>query len=560
MKFKRLKLSLIAAFLLVSVIPLFGLVYMVKTTGENLIKEKVLSHLLGLSEKSAEAISRFILERGNDIRMLAYMISADDIGSKETLKKHFKTMKEHYRVYLDFFVTDATGRLYFRGGEKEIPAEIIIHRKLDIKLSRTEESASDVFLLDYRGVSVPVILLSTPIVDSHRQRSGTLFALVDFGHMENVLKNTVIKKTGEVYLVNQSGYFISPSRFSVKILKDRIPDSTQRSGGPDKGTYELVDYRGKNVLHAYRRIANFNWYVISEQDKEEALSELFEFRKFMILYAAGTILAAFLLAYFIAILIVNRLKANYRREKELEFQVVQKDKLAALGLLSAGLAHELNTPLANALLYTQMIQEELDENDTALIRKRLATIEEVVKHGSSVVRNLIEFTRHTESGAKETDVVEAFEKLLAIAGPHCESKKIRVEKTFETAMPLVRAETSIVQEILTNLVANAIDAMPQGGTLKLTARYLPPLEKVRIDVTDTGQGIPLDSVGKVFDPFFTTKKQGEGMGLGLFVSYEMARKLGGTIRVISSQEDSSGKSGTVFTLELPVAVTGTNKG
>ncbi len=560
MKFKRLQLSLIVAFLLVAVIPLSGLVYLVENAGEKLIKEKVSSHLLGLSEKSAEAISYFILERGSDIRMLAYAISAGGIRSNDTLKQHVEMMKEHYKVYIDFFVTDAAGAPYFKGEAKEIPAEAAMRGKLDIKLSHPEVSASDIFLLKYRGDSIPVILLSTPMFDHHRRRSGTLFALVDFRHVDNTLRNTVIEKTGEVYLVNRDGYFISSSRFGVRVLKDSIPDAARRSGGPDAGIYELVDYRGKNVLHAYRRIKDFDWYVIAEQDKEEALSELRQFRTFMIRYSAGTVLAVFLLAYFVAMLIVNRLKANYQREKDLEFQVIQKDKLTALGLLSAGLAHELNTPLANALLYTQIIQEELDENDTASIRTRLATIEEAVKRGSDIVKNLIEFTRHAESGTQETDVVETFERLLAIAGPHCESKKIRVERNFETAMPPVKAEPGIVQEILTNLVANAIDAMPEGGVLKLTAAYLSPLEKVRIDVADTGRGIPPESVRTVFDPFFTTKKQGEGMGLGLFVSYEMARKLGGTIRVISSQEEYSGKTGTVFTLELPVAVTGIDRG
>jgi signal transduction histidine kinase/archaeosine-15-forming tRNA-guanine transglycosylase len=558
-RFERLKLSLIAAFLLVAMVPLSGLVYLVETDGERLIKEKVSSHLLGLSAKSADEISRFILERRNDIRMLSHAVPAGDVGSDAALKHNFARMKENYRAYIDFFVTDARGRLTFRGLKPGIPAEELIGHKTDIRLSGGGEAASDVFLLAVDGARIPVILMSTPVSDPDGRPMATLFAIVDFRQATEAL-NTVIEKTGEVYLVNQKGYFISSSRFGVEVLKDRIPPSLQRPGDRVAGSDEPIDYRGKNVLHAYRRIADFNWYVIAEQDRDEALLELYRFRKFTIAYVTATILAVFGLAYGIATLLVNRLRRTYRREKELEFQVTRKDKLAALGLLSAGLAHELNTPLADALLYTQMIQEELDENDRELIRKRLATIEEVIKHGSLVVKNLLAYTRHTQSGAETTSIAETFEKLLNLVGPHCDSKKIKIVSDMEPSMPKVRAETGIVQEILTNLVANAIDAMPQGGTLKLTARYMPVLEKVRIDVADTGQGIPSHLLRQVFDPFFTTKPPGEGTGLGLFVSYEMARRLGGSMRVISTQGDGTGRGETIFTVELPVDLDGTARG
>lgn len=551
MKFRRLKISLIAAFLLVAVIPLSGLVYLVETMGENTIKEKAFSHLLGLSEKSAEAISLFINERENDIRMLSSAIS-EKVRDRKSPKSYFDRMKKHYKVYIDFFVTDTSGKSILGDRGKNAMMNLLFHHRPDMPLSTAGTLTSDVFLLDDRQPSIPVILLSTPIFSHEGRQIGTQFALVDFRPVDQELKKTVLAKTGEVYLVNRAGYFLSSSRFGVRILRDKIPNLPSSQNGPDEEIHELVDYRGKNVLHAYKRIADFNWYVIAEQDRDEALSELFRFRKFVFLYAALTVIAVFLLAYVIATLITRRLMLKDRREKELEFQVLQKEKLAALGLLSAGLAHELNTPLANALLYTQMIKEELEESNKELIRQRLAIIEEVVKHGSGIVQNLLEFTRHSEHGSKSTDVRETIDKLFGLAGPHCEAKGIRVEKSIQEGMPPVKAEAGFVQEILTNLVANAIDAMPQGGTLGITARYLPLLGKVRIDVADTGPGISSESLEKIFDPFYTTKNQGEGMGLGLFVSHEMAVKLGGTIRAISSQGGESGHGRTVFTVELPV--------
>ena len=104
---------------------------------------------------------------------------------------------------------------------------------------------------------------------------------------------------------------------------------------------------------------------------------------------------------------------------------------------------------------------------------------------------------------------------------------------------------------MTNLVANAIEAMPQGGVLKLKTRHVTVLGIIKIEIADSGPGIPMDERAKVFTPFFTTKKQGKGTGLGLFVSHEMVRKLGGNIRVISSTGNESSSPGTVFTVEFP---------
>lgn len=551
MGLERLKISLIAAFLIVAALPLAGFVYIIETMGENLIHEKVFSHLRGLSEKSAEAISSFLGERENDIGMLSYTISERGLV-REAVKPYFERMKDHYQAYIGFIVLDEFDRLILSDRGDDATMQLLSRHKPGIQLTTAGIRASDIFLHKEKETSIPVILLSAPIHNRERRPIGTLFALVDFRPVNQALKKTVLERTGEVYLVNRDGYFLSSSRFGVEILRDRIPKLPDRQDKPGEKIHERVDYRGKNVLQAHRRIADFGWYVIAEQDREEALSELFRFRKFTIFYTSVTVLAVFLLAYGIATLIIGRMKRNYRREKELEFQVLQREKLAALGLLSAGLAHELNTPLANALLYTQMIQEELEEADKDLIRQRLTTIEEVVKHGSGIVRNLLEFTRHTEDGSKRTEIGVTLEKLLGLASPHCESKGIRVKKSIEAGIPPVQAETGFVQEILTNLVANAIDAMPRGGILNVTAKHLPLLGKARIDIGDTGPGIPDDLLGKIFDPFYTTKKPGQGMGLGLFVSYEMARKLGGSIRAISSQGGHPDAIRTVFTVELPV--------
>jgi len=196
---------------------------------------------------------------------------------------------------------------------------------------------------------------------------------------------------------------------------------------------------------------------------------------------------------------------------------------------------------------------ELDESgiENKTIQQRLSTVVDEVRHGSNIIKNLLDFSRHTQNDAQTTDVNKTLNKLMRIAGPHCASNKIKVEKELENGMPDIKADASTLQAILTNLVANASEAMPDGGILKLKTRFVPVLKTIKIEIADSGSGIPKNELIKIFNPFFTTKKQGEGTGLGLFISYEMARKLGGDIKVISSTGDDSTEPGTVFTVELP---------
>jgi len=306
-------------------------------------------------------------------------------------------------------------------------------------------------------------------------------------------------------------------------------------------------------LQAYHKVDAFPWYVMADQDMAEILNRINALESEAVLYGVLTAMIVFVLAFCVSTIIVNILKAKYRYEKELEFQVIQKEKLASLGLLTSGLAHELNTPLANALLYTQIAKEELDESETKIeiIQERLSTVVDEVRQGSKIIRNLLDFSRHTQSDAQTTDINKTLTKLMGIAGPHCTSKKIKVEKELEKGMPDIKADASTIQAILTNLVANAIEAMPDGGLLRLKTRYVPVLKTIKTEISDSGPGIHKDELIKIFNPFFTTKKQGEGTGLGLFVSHQMARKLGGDIKVISSTRENSINPGTVFTLELP---------
>ncbi len=549
MNFEKLRILLIASFMLVSLVPMAFLGYKIISQGETQIKEKSSSYLKGLSERNAEVIKRFMMERNNDINNLSNIICI--FGFNTTmLKEHFEQMKDQYNPYLGFFMLDKSGKSIF--STLNFPFnQIPLHSPGESESSCLSTRVKNVFMFNFGQEQVPALMVSTPVLNGSKKHCGHLYALIDFRLVGSLLRKSNIEVTGEVYLVNKRGEFLSASRFGAKALIDHI--SMDAITENKQGIYETTDYRGERVLQSYQKVDSFPWYVIADQDMAEILNNIRALAREAIIYGILTAIIVFILAFFVSTILVNILKSKYQYEKELEFQVIQKEKLASLGLLTSGLAHELNTPLANALLYTQIAKEELTESETEIevIQERLSTVIDEVRQGSKIVRNLLDFSRHTQSDAQTTDVNKTLTKLMSIAEPHCASNNINVKQELEKDMPNIKADASTIQAILTNLVANAIETMPDGGVLKLNTRYVLVLKTIKIEIADSGPGIPKNVLTKIFDPFFTTKKQGEGTGLGLFVSHQMARKLGGDIKVISATKENSTTPGTVFTVELP---------
>ncbi len=549
MNFERLRLLLIAAFMIVSLVPLASLGFKVISQGRVLIEEKASSYLKGLSHSNAEEIRAFMSERLNDIDSLSNIICIFGYD-KEKMESHFEQMKEQYDSYLAFLVMDSFGAPVF--STLDSASGQIISRARHLLGENYSIKGWTVFMFDNGQAKVPALMICSQIRDTSQMSHGHLCALIDFRRMDGLLHKSNIEMTGEVYLVDETGRFLSASRFGAKALEDRV--SMFQTKGLPQGLYETTDYRGNRVLQAYRKVEGFPWYVMADQDMAEILNRIHKIGRDALFYGLLTALIVFCLAFLVSTGIVNILKSKYRYEKELEFQVIQKEKLASLGLLTSGLAHELNTPLANALLYTQIAKEELEEPEIELktVQDRLSTVVAEIHQGSMIIRNLLDFSRHHRHDGDKTDVNEILEKLMKIAGAHCECGGIAVEMKLQKGMPKVNADASTIQAILTNLVSNAVEAMPDGGSLTLKTRYVEVLKKVKIEVRDTGPGISKQVMAKIFTPFFTTKQQGSGTGLGLFVSHQMVRKLGGDLKVVSSTAAEAVKTGTLFTVEFPV--------
>ncbi|HKS68553.1 MAG TPA: ATP-binding protein [Candidatus Acidoferrales bacterium] len=228
----------------------------------------------------------------------------------------------------------------------------------------------------------------------------------------------------------------------------------------------------------------------------------------------------------------------------LEEQFVQTEKLTSLGLLAAGVAHEVNTPLAVISNYIQMLAKQIPGDDP-----RQRTIEKIVKQtfrASEIVNNLLNFSRTGGADFNEVNLNSILDETLTLVQHPFRTARVNVLRNYGSDLPAVLGSTTRLQQVFLNLFMNARDAMPAGGMLEVrTGAYNGSVE---VEITDTGTGISQDDLNRIFDPFFTTKSSGRGTGLGLSVSYGIIKEHAGKVDVRSTP----GK-GTSFRLEFPVA-------
>ena len=230
------------------------------------------------------------------------------------------------------------------------------------------------------------------------------------------------------------------------------------------------------------------------------------------------------------------------QRERMEEQMTQTEKLTSLGLLAAGVAHEVNTPLAVISNYIQMLAKQMPNDDP-----RHAIIEKIVKQtfrASEIVNNLLNFSRTGAAELADIDVNRVVEETLSLVAHPLKTSQIHIVKQLGESLPPVRGSANKLQQVFLNLFLNARDAMPAGGMLEV--RTAAHNGSVEVEVADTGAGIPREDIHRIFDPFFTTKTNGRGTGLGLSVSYGIIKEHAGKIDVRSTP----GK-GTSFHVEFP---------
>jgi len=241
-------------------------------------------------------------------------------------------------------------------------------------------------------------------------------------------------------------------------------------------------------------------------------------------------------------------KVKQRSEElgAMQTRVAQSERLASLGMLAAGVAHEINNPLGAILALTALTLEDVKEDDPN--RESLQEVVKQTQRCRDIVKGLLEFSRHSKVNTELADLNKILQDTLSLVTKQAQFLNITMAINYDPQLPPVMADKSELEEVFMNILMNAVQAMQERGTITITTGHSTPDNSVEVLISDTGCGVPPDKINQVFDPFFTTKESGQGTGLGLSIAYGIVTSHRGSISV----ESEVGK-GSTFKIRLPIA-------
>lgn len=540
-----LRKSIIGTVLLFSFVPLFLLGWVVYGMFASTYHAKVRDNLAIFAEDKRNAIDLFLRDQVAQLRVAAQSHSLAQLSSQEFMDRLLSIMQQGTQTIVDLGLIDDEGNHVVYSGPYNLRSinykneewfKIVRVRKLYI---------SDVFS-GFRGFPHIIVAVSK----QENGREWILRATINSEIFDSFVRLIQIGKKGDAYIINRKGEIQTNPRFPGKDIQVIRPLIDSKFSGVR--IHEGIMH-GNTVYIAGIWLQEKEWLVVIEEDKHSELEPLLRTRTLTILVSAGGLLCVLLGILMVSRMIVVHQERQEREQARLNEELVQSSKMAALGKLAAGVAHEVNNPLAVIREQAGWIRDLLEEEDIQSspnfqeLRDAVIKIEQHVERAGSVVHRMLGFARRMEPVRFDVSIKDLLRETVVFLENEMHFRNIQLKWDIEEDLPLVETDPSQLQQVILNIVDNAIDAIGKNGTITLGAAYDAQSGCVCMRIRDDGPGMDKDVQARVFDPFFTTKQVGEGTGLGLSISYSIVTRLGGTIRFVSQPGE-----GTEFIICLPV--------
>jgi two-component system NtrC family sensor kinase len=508
---------------------------------------KVLEGLRTLAANRQSSLDLFLEERISQLATLANTNTLAQLSNEEYLNKVFNIMQSRSRSYIDLGIIDQNGdHLAYVGPYYSLLKGVNYRNEkwFDAVLN-SGIYVSDVFL-GFR--KVPHFIIA--VVVREKNHTWILRATLDSGVIDSIVYAAQTGKTGDAYLINRENLLQTKPRFGGNLLEPAPgPNFSDVVGA----RVEEITYKGEPTLYAATPIKTKKWVLVIKEDPREPLAPLLS-AKYLVgllsLLGLGLIILGSVLT---TNKVLARLIASDREKAKSDEVMVHESKMAALGKMAAGVAHEINNPLAVIAEEAGWMKDLLKEEDVANssnfqeYQETIKKIEYHVERVKKVTHRLLGFARRMEPTEEKVLVNDILEECVGFLENEARYRNIIVKRELAQNLPTIASDSSQLQQVFLNILNNAIDAMGKDGTITLKTFHQPDTNQVVIKISDTGPGMNKETIEKIFDPFFTTKEVGKGTGLGLSISYSIIEKLGGTIYV-----DSKVGQGTTFTIKLPV--------
>jgi two-component system NtrC family sensor kinase len=546
--YKNLRPKLISITLAVSIGPLILLGGAIYYQFGKLYRELIEDQIHHLARSQSNAVDVFLRERTTILAMIVETQPFEVLKNPEHLSRLFQQINQRAEGLglVDLGVIDKDGNQLAYSGPYNLQGLKYYQQPWFDQVLRRGKFISDVFM-GFR--QVPHVIIA--VRGTHGRDSWILRATIDSEIFNRLVRSGQVGTSGEAFLVNRQGVFQTSPRFEGTILGQWGVDTHQFGEGAT--VIEKEEDSGDTRYIGGAWLKDNEWMLVISQIAGQEHGWLVKARDTEIVIIAFGCLVIFLAIVLISNTLVRHLEETDRKMNALNAQLIQQDKLAALGKMAAGIAHEINNPLAvigeKAGWMVDLLSEE-EFRDSANYKEfalSITKIEEHVERARKITHNMLGFARRMEPRLDDVEINRVLDQTIDILNNHARINNIEIRKHFSDRLPVIASDQSQLQQVFMNLINNAIDAIGSDGVIDISSRQ----EKayIQVSIQDDGPGIPEAILKRVFDPFFTTKQTGKGTGLGLSISYSIIEKMGGRITVESSED-----KGTTFVVHLPVVL------
>ncbi len=555
--YSQLARKITVLLVVVSLLPLYLLSALVAYQFHTAYEAKVMAHLREIVLKHSQSIDAFLQERLANIRVILEIHPLERLADQDYMRVLLNALQ--YRQtgdFVDIGLVDDSGKQIAYAGPFHLEEANYSDADWFREAMDHDFYISDVFLGMRRQPHFIVAARRTC-----QGREYILRATIDFMTFNRLGEQLRVGETGLGFIINREGAFQTTQRTDattcggaelLDLAKARLGETWKEE--PQLASTQARLCGGKPAVFVMSTLKSGDWVLVYRQNTADAFSDLYKTRFFgVLLLVVGT--AAML---YTALLLSRRMVAHIERmdadKKAMNEQVIEASKMASLGEMAAGIAHEINNPMAVMVEEAGWVNDLLDDLeaeggrlDVNEARRALAEIQRQGLRCKGITQKLLSFARKGDTERHELDVNLLLQETVGLMDHKVRLAGINLVCQCDSDQPPIKASQSELSQVMVNLINNAVDAMEKtGGELEIQSRRNGGCVEIRVQ--DNGPGIPEAILQRIFDPFFTTKPVGRGTGLGLAVCYGIIKNLGGEILV-----ESSVGQGTLFRIIIPAS-------
>jgi len=539
-RYRILRRNIVILMILITIIPLFVMAIINQYEYQRSIKNEIVNPLRTLASKTRHSFELFLEERLAIVKSISSLYSYKDFSDQKTLNRIFRVLMNEYCCLVDLGLISSEGIQLSYTGPYDFLGKDYSQQSWFKEVLVKGLYISDVFM-GYRQFPHMAIAVLRRTED----RIWILRATIDTSKFDELISSMGLSPESDAFLINRKGFLQTASRFYGKVL-DSFPLSFPR-GNYGAIVVEEVDPQGREMLVTYAPFTKSDYVMVLVKLRSNVLRSWYVFRSKMLFIFIFSVITIALIVFKLTNTVVQRVKEADER-RELAFREVQHThKLSSIGRLAAGVAHEINNPMAiineKAGLMKDLVEYDAQFREKEKFLGLTDSILKSVERCKTITHRLLGFARRMEVQLEILDLNEVIQETLGFLEREALYRNIILRLSLADNLPRVSSDRGQLQQLFLNIFSNAFAAVEDKGEITITS-WEEDLDTVGVSVQDNGCGMPEETARKIFEPFFTTKKQ-YGTGLGLSITYGIVKKLGGDIKVNSKEGE-----GTIFTVYL----------